>query len=80
MTSSNKPPSDSGDWKEYRRLVITELTSLKDRNERISERLARIEMSLAELKPRIGIWSAIATGMGAVGGMATATILNLLKK
>lgn len=76
---TNKIPNGN-DWKEYRRLVLTELSGLKERNEKICERLLCIETTLAELKPRIGIWAAIATGMGAVGGFITVGIFALLKQ
>ncbi len=59
--------SDDG-WREYQKLVLSELRSHSDRLEKISSQIYSHGEELAQLRVKAGIWGALAgtiTGLGA---------------
>ena len=59
--------SDDG-WREYQKLVLSELRAHSERLEKISEQICGHGEELAQLRVKAGIWGALAgtvTGLGA---------------
>lgn len=63
------------DWNEYRRLVLAELKRLTEHIDALTDRIGRMESSIAVLQFRAGMWGTLA---GALSG-AIATLLALYK-
>ena len=65
------------DWNEYRRLVLAELKRLTERIDTLTDRIARMESSMAVLQFRSGLIGAL---LGALGGAIPAIIWAINKQ
>ena len=59
---------NGNDWKEYRRLVLSELERLNAHGERIDKALATISTDITMLKVKAGLW-------GLLGGLVPVTVM-----
>ena len=48
--------NDSGDWKEYQRLVLNELERHNTLLEKMDEKISKINTEIATLKVKSGLW------------------------
>lgn len=52
--------SPANDWNEWRQHVLAQLTQQRDDHREVREALQRIQVEIAQLKVRAGLWGAVA--------------------
>jgi hypothetical protein len=58
---------DNDGWNEWSRHVLKELERMNARQDRMDDRLGRIETEIATLKVQAGLWGAVAGIIPAIG-------------
>ena len=64
----------SGEWNEWRELVLSELQSLREGQARLEDGQVLVRIDVAKLKVKAGLWGGIA---GLVPGMVGVALLLL---
>ena len=64
--------SDSDSWKEWENHVLAELVDLKKGNYHILEKLSRLEIEIAVLKIKAGVW-------GSLAGLSAALVAIIIR-
>lgn len=64
----------SGDWNEWRELVLSELKAVKQGQERLEDGQVLLRIDVAKLKVKAGLWGGVA---GLVPGMIGVGVLLL---